>query len=1017
MRINKIRIKNINSLRGNWEVDFTKEPFLSATLFSITGATGAGKSTLLDAITLALYNQIPRIDKVLSASIIENGKFILTRNESECFSEVEYSCKKGLFRARWSIGLKKRGGFRDYEMEITDLLSNEILDVKRKDIPKTNAELIGLNYDQFIRSILLSQGGFSRFLDAGSDERAKLLEQITGTGIYRQLGIKAGKIWKSKNNSVVLKSSLIDEKKKRLIGDEEIELKKAELKNLTNELFDLNQEKTKLSNLEIIKSRINKYHHQINQNNEKLNILLNDEAQFNDQYKQILQKHRRLLPYISRIQKFTERNSRKNEISNLLLELESNLKKAEENKQNLKDKIENFIGKKFQEEETEKELLAFRNEIVDKEKIRKDAGDDVLYRKERISDLLNKAPLNQFGFDSESENLLEEIKKQVSALSLRLSEFEANGIKKENAENTKSNALERNDALNQLKGKVEQYTSVKGEIEQIKKSIDKNRSELVSEEIINQKKATYDSLLKEEQSQSELVFKINRENSENILKLRESLVENEPCIVCGSVHHPYAHAYSENISKEVSVLEEIKQSVRRVYDELEDLKKKNAIKAALIEENSRKLEIKEDDLARIKNNVEDLKLKAGLIEVKTIKTIDEAIEKEKLIVSKVEQFEEVLVLSAAMTDLIGELTILNEKKVALNLAEEAVLSKYTGINILEDTDNFSREISDSKRAVEDYLNQKETFRLELENILVENAAVNDEIFPELQSFGYDQTGDALPDILDQVLYDQLNKREQEIYSNIKNLRGLNEQANTMLEEEKKKDDPEIDEVFCNARLLVLGNEIQQVEEAKNSLAVLIKSNAEEKESITVLEKEIEEETALNKKWFYLDKLIGEKSGKTFNLFVQYFTLSKLIKLANLHMKKLNDRYLLELPLNAEQNDLLIIDRWMGDETRSAKSSSGGEKFLISLALALALSDLASREVKIESLFIDEGFAALDSEALDQAVSTLEQLQSSTGKSVGIISHVEELKARIQTQIKVEKSGVGFSTIRIMPELE
>jgi len=109
MRINKIRIKNINSLRGNWEVDFTKEPFLSATLFSITGPTGAGKTTLLDAITLALYNQIPRVDKVLSANIIQEGKFILTRNESECFAEVEYTCRKGSFRARWSIGLKKGG--------------------------------------------------------------------------------------------------------------------------------------------------------------------------------------------------------------------------------------------------------------------------------------------------------------------------------------------------------------------------------------------------------------------------------------------------------------------------------------------------------------------------------------------------------------------------------------------------------------------------------------------------------------------------------------------------------------------------------------------------------------------------------------------------------------------------------------------------------------------------------------------------------------------------------------------
>ena len=95
-----------------------------------------------------------------------------------------------------------------------------------------------------------------------------------------------------------------------------------------------------------------------------------------------------------------------------------------------------------------------------------------------------------------------------------------------------------------------------------------------------------------------------------------------------------------------------------------------------------------------------------------------------------------------------------------------------------------------------------------------------------------------------------------------------------------------------------------------------------------------------------------------------------------------------------------------------RTLSGGETFIVSLALALALSDLASKNVKIESLYIDEGFGSLDPEALDVAISTLEQLQVESNKTIGIISHVDSLKERIETQIQLEKNSSGFSKIII-----
>ena len=122
-----------------------------------------------------------------------------------------------------------------------------------------------------------------------------------------------------------------------------------------------------------------------------------------------------------------------------------------------------------------------------------------------------------------------------------------------------------------------------------------------------------------------------------------------------------------------------------------------------------------------------------------------------------------------------------------------------------------------------------------------------------------------------------------------------------------------------------------------------------------------------------------------------------------------------MSLEGEDDDLVVVDTNMGNERRSVKTLSGGETFIISLSLALGLSDLASRDVLIESLFIDEGFGTLDPEVLETTIGTLEQLQAESNKTVGIISHVDSMRERIYTQVQLEKQQNGFSTMKIYPE--
>jgi exonuclease SbcC len=197
---------------------------------------------------------------------------------------------------------------------------------------------------------------------------------------------------------------------------------------------------------------------------------------------------------------------------------------------------------------------------------------------------------------------------------------------------------------------------------------------------------------------------------------------------------------------------------------------------------------------------------------------------------------------------------------------------------------------------------------------------------------------------------------------------------------------------------------------------VIEHRLQENEALQLQMSDLQQNIEIQRKeldrWQTLSNLVGTENTNRFRIFAQSLTLEKLVQLANRHLHKLNPRYMLRRKISPNSDlELEIVDIDQADNVRSMQTLSGGETFLVSLALALGLSDLAGRHTRIESLFIDEGFGTLDSNTLDSAVTTLENLQAS-GKMIGVISHVEALKERIVTQIRVEKMGNGISKIDI-----
>ncbi|MCP9610923.1 AAA family ATPase [Coprobacter tertius] len=258
MKILAIRGKNLASLEGTFEVEFSKEPLLSAGLFAITGPTGSGKSTLLDAICLALYDKTPRCkqprnnenitdtaDRIINQKDTRN---ILRKGSSEGYAEVDYLAHDGQqYRSRWWVrraNNKPNGTFRVQEMRLLNLTTNAEISGKKTEIIRKNEELLGLNFDQFTRTVLLAQNEFSTFLKAPKEEKAELLEKLTGTGIYTKISIAIF----DKTREADKEYTLVSEKIKglNLLSDEELSGYIQEHEKLEHQITDTEKQITEL---------------------------------------------------------------------------------------------------------------------------------------------------------------------------------------------------------------------------------------------------------------------------------------------------------------------------------------------------------------------------------------------------------------------------------------------------------------------------------------------------------------------------------------------------------------------------------------------------------------------------------------------------------------------------------------------------------------------------------------------------------------------------------------------------
>jgi len=228
MRILGVRFKNLNSLVGESQVDFTDPEYVSDGIFAITGPTGAGKTTILDAICLGIYGRTPRLER-----ITKNSNEIMSRQTGECFAEVTFETQKGCYRSHWSqhrARKKPEGELQPARHEIAAADGGTVLESKMSRVGEFVEKVTGMDFERFTRSMMLAQGEFAAFLNAPADERAPILEQITGSEIYSLISIGVHERRKEERDKLDLLNAEL--KGIEILGEDEIEALKTNLKKI-----------------------------------------------------------------------------------------------------------------------------------------------------------------------------------------------------------------------------------------------------------------------------------------------------------------------------------------------------------------------------------------------------------------------------------------------------------------------------------------------------------------------------------------------------------------------------------------------------------------------------------------------------------------------------------------------------------------------------------------------------------------------------------------------------------------
>lgn len=1017
----------------------------SSGLFLISGDTGAGKTTIFDAISFALFGNASgenrSSDGFRSDYAADDVKTFVTLSFLHKHNEYKITRNPTYQRAK-----KVGEGTTEEKANATLWLPDGSVITGSSMVTQKVNELLGVDWSQFKQIAMIAQGEFLKLLTADSKDRGPIFRKVFGTAIYDQMQRK-------------LKSMAID------LGNQCKSVDKSILQYLDGVLCDetnVNYERIKafqkqkdIHETTVIVELLNEI---LTQDKVAYEELLEDKEKLNEkitvvvkQYQEALQLNSNLMELEAAKEKRQKLFEHRDEISNK----EKQIQMANKALYLVKPSYDHYLH-------IEKEL----GQLQDVISLQKEKEEELAQRRMILEDRKNKTEghfekINQLSV--EIDRLQEEIIKQNQCIELkrsiekgkenilRLEEKETfNRNRKELLERSQEEAILASKQFLEIQGQVYKLREDKSNIEQILKQLkeitgvyqdyEREQRKLALLGVAYEEKEEDYKTLNQEFLQAELLYYRGQAGM-----LAAKLIDNEPCPVCGSLHHPEKAKPLEGILSEEQ-LGELKERVtlkqQELAKELGNYKQQHAKVNYLYEtlmDASKKVFFVIPEYAELVGEIQKLFDE----NVQKYKEIQRRLEELLMELQQKEEQQEKLTQIAAEKKEVEEQMEKNQIEISSVKSEitssEARLQTIQN-NLKTESVEKAKEVLEIRKKEHDTLQRErneavEAFALcdnewiRISSVLKDNMEKHIDMMEKfkkaeegyqisLEKASFSTTSEFLSVFMDEV---ELEKLSREVTEYQKDEQSITEKIQLLKEATGEKS--KIDVSILIQQQQILQEHRKQLEEKIQNLFYRIQNN----ETIySNTQKRYKEQEKLRASFLQVNDLAntanGELKGKAkipFEQYVQAFYFNYVIGEANKRLYKMsNNQY--ELRRKEDVSDyrvvsgleLEVMDYYTG-KTRSVKSLSGGESFKASLSLALGLSDVIQSfagGIELDTMFIDEGFGSLDSNSLDQAIETLVSL-STGNRLVGIISHVGELKERIDKQILLTKSMKG-STVQV-----